>query len=303
MADRRRRSIGRLNFRVQPVKLFVRQSGRQVKPTDRITTNYYSSGNSSERSAPKVKRQRIKFGNFRLLLWLLVAIALIFVVVSLDRHPEVSVDSQQYRSAKTYDEAIDKLFNGPSNRTKLTLNQAAMTKAIQAKFPEVESVQISTPIYSRKPKVNIKIAAPTFTLSGASDTFAANDHYLIAANGKVVGTAANFANIKGLPNLSDQSGYPIKVGQLVLGEGTSDTVLSIIAQCHKFNIPIESFNLTKNQEIDLKTQDKKYYVKFSLVGDAATQIGQFIATRAQLATTGEPSEYLDVRVDGRVFYK
>jgi len=80
---------------------------------------------------------------------------------------------------------------------------------------------------------------------------------------------------------------------------------TVIAQSKRANVPIVSFVLPNTaQEVDLRTSDKPYYVKFYLGGDALIQTGQFLAARHQFdATNSQPSEYLDVRVAGKIFYR
>jgi hypothetical protein len=70
-------------------------------------------------------------------------------------------------------------------------------------------------------------------------------------------------------------------------------------------VSVSSLTLPKTaQELDLRTKDRPYYVKFYLGGDALLQAGQFLATRRQFDTSNtQPAEYLDVRVEGKIFYK
>lgn len=282
------------------MKLRSRNHNRHVSDSGRVASHYYA---TTVQSPATTRHKKSKLIYLRRALFAFIIIAGLVLMLSVSRHPSVVVDSQQYHSSANYKAAVEKLFSGVSNRSKLTINQAGLKAAIQRQFPEVEQVTITTPIYSRTAKVSLKVAPATFTLSGAPGTFGENVRYVIAANGKIVGLNRDFPTIRGLPNLTDQSGTDIKAGEFVLGQGTSSFILAIIAQCKKNNIPIESFNLSKTQEIDLRTKDKKYFVKFSLAADPATQMGQYLAAREQLAKTGEPSQYLDVRVDGRIYYQ
>lgn len=235
----------------------------------------------------------------------IIMVILLVLIISLDRQPTINIDSQLYRNPAAYADGVSKALNGVNSLSKVTINRASVTANIKSRFPEVDQVKINMSIYSRKAKVSLKIAPPAFVLSGAPGTFGEKVRYIIAANGKIVGLTENYPKVKkDLPNLTNQSSYQIKLGDLVLGQGTSGFILTIYSQCLKNNIPIASFTLAKNsQEIDLRTKDKSYFVKFSLAGDAATQVGQFLAARSQLARSGEPGQYLDVRVDGRIYYK
>ncbi|MGH7156635.1 MAG: hypothetical protein ACREGG_00760, partial [Candidatus Saccharimonadales bacterium] len=80
---------------------------------------------------------------------------------------------------------------------------------------------------------------------------------------------------------------------------------TVIAECKHSKVPISSLVLpTTPQELDLHTADQPYYVKFYLGGDVLNEAGQFLAARNHFAQTKQsPSQYLDVRVQGKIFYK
>jgi cell division septal protein FtsQ len=59
-----------------------------------------------------------------------------------------------------------------------------------------------------------------------------------------------------------------------------------------------------DKEYLIDASGRPYFVKFYLGGDSAVQIGQFLAARHQFdQKNSQPTEYLDVRVGGKVFYK
>lgn len=235
---------------------------------------------------------------------IILAAALVIVSLIINRQPQVSVNSQTYHPSKTYVAAVNQQFAQLRNRNKITLNQSSLAEIIKTQFPEVDQVDINLPLYAKTATVKLKIAAPTFALTGVSADSGQRLQYTVAANGKAVGLAKDYPGLNGLPTLTDESDYPVKIGSVVLGKGTSNFILAVIVQCQKFNVPVASFDLANNsQEVDLRTKDKPYYVKFNLLNDPATQIGQFMAARAQFAKSGDPAEYLDVRVDGRIYYK
>lgn len=60
-----------------------------------------------------------------------------------------------------------------------------------------------------------------------------------------------------------------------------------------------------SREFDLYIDGARYYGKFNLASDTARQqAGTFLATKHYLEGKGlAPQEYIDVRVDGRAYYK
>jgi hypothetical protein len=71
-----------------------------------------------------------------------------------------------------------------------------------------------------------------------------------------------------------------------------------------YSIPVSMLALPNlAQQLDVYTTDAPYYTKFFTGGDPALQAAQMIAARQQFASGAKPSQYLDVRVSGKVFYK
>jgi hypothetical protein len=58
-------------------------------------------------------------------------------------------------------------------------------------------------------------------------------------------------------------------------------------------------------ELDVRVAGQPYFIKFNLQsGDARQQAGTFLATQSHLQSQNiVPSTYIDVRVDGRSYYK
>lgn len=238
------------------------------------------------------------------------AVALIIIVAvgfSLIINPKakVSVDNQIYRQGSEYSAAVDQQLSTVLNHFKPTLNQQAIANSLKARFPELSDVVVKLSLYARTPEIKLTVAPPSFILTGAAGTYGEQIKYVVAANGKAVDLAEKFPKISSLPVITDQSSLPVKPGEVVLGKETSQFILAILAQCQKTNVPVASFNLPKGSpEIDLRTTDRNYYVKFNSDGDALVQTGQFLAARAQFDRSGEgPSQYLDVRIESRIYYK
>ncbi len=296
-------------MRIFPRRQRDRLRSRPSGGSNKLPMTYYRSPTRrpvrSLTDRPAVKKGRRFILRLSRLMALAAVVAVIILSLMVDPKPKTYVDNQTYRSDSDYKTAVELEFSSLKSRSKLTLNQKAIKSSLKSKFPEISEVNIVLPLYSRTPQVKLSIAVPSFFISGAAGTYGGQSKYIVAANGKAVGLAERFPKITQLPLISDQSSLPVIAGEIVLGQGTSSFILAVIAQCQKANVPIASFNLpAASQEIDLKTSDRQYLVKFNLQGDPAMQIGQFLAAREQFDKAGEgPKEYLDVRVEGRVYYK
>jgi cell division septal protein FtsQ len=277
--------------------LSIRKKGEEaVKPY-----KYYRSGvapSKEETKKPK-KPSRGIYGR-------LVDTALILLILAggiyclmLTSPPRTKVNSTLYHSQSDYEAAITHQFAPVLNKNKITLKQNEIESNLKKQYPEISNVNIKLPVFSHQPTVDLTIAAPTFKLNSAEQT------YIINSEGVIISKADNLHNQLFLATINDQSGYINKVGDKVLSTQSIEFIKDIITQCKVSNISIESLTIPPvAQELYLKTTGSKYYLKFFLGGNSAQQLGQFLAARKYYAKTHhDPKQYLDVRVEGKIFYK
>ena len=213
--------------------------------------------------------------------------------------PKVTVSDLSYHPAGFYAAETKDSFQGIKNRNKITFDEAGVIKQIQSRLPEVQAVRIELPFFSREPKVRLIVSPPAFKLSSN------NQAYIIDSSGLAVAAAGSLPKIHGLLSVNDQSGYAAAVGKQVLSSQSVSFIEALIKQCQRAKVPISAINLPAlPQEVDLRTADQPYFVKFYLSGDVNVQAGQFLAARQKFAQSNTtPAEYLDVRVSGKIFYK
>ena len=237
----------------------------------------------------------------------MVVLILAGVVYSLILRPEPNIilSSSIYHSVDTYQEATKEALKTLENRNKLTFDADQLNQALQQQFPEISSVRADLPFIGQTPAINIEVAPPAFILAGAKGTYGAGKRTIVDSKGKVIGLQPQFPTIKDLPLITDEAGFDPRSGQTVLSQSEINFILAVITQLEKAKIPIDSLTLPKvAQQLDLRTTDRKYYVKFYLGGDALVQSGQFLAARENFdSTKKQPKQYLDVRVAGKIFYK
>jgi hypothetical protein len=262
------------------------------------TTKDNSSPSPFRRREPKTNRRAVFFNIADVFLIFVILISLIYSLL-LKSDPQIKTDSTSYHSVVDYQSKIALLFKGFKNGNKLTFDEASVTKAIQQKFPEVRSARIELPFFSEKPVVWLNISSPAFKLINNQNS------YLIDDQGVAVARSNDFPRIKNQITVQDQTSFKVSIGQQILSSDGVSLINTVIAQAKQAKVPIASLSLPPQaQELDLRTSDQSYFVKFYLGGDALNQTGQFLAARHQFAKEGKtPSQYLDVRVPGKIFYK
>jgi hypothetical protein len=231
----------------------------------------------------------------------IIASVIFCLVYSLLIQPnsKVELSDSSYRAPSVYKKEVDTELGSLKNRTKITLDEQGLINTLQSKFPEISGGTIELPLFNEKPTLHLDISSPAFFFSSGDIS------YIVSSQGKAVAMHAAMPGIHNLPVVNDQSGFQASPGKQVLGASGIDFIQTIIRQCQYAKVPISSLSLPRlAQELDLRTTDRPYYVKFYLGGDATVQVGQYLASRHKFDTTNsQPSEYLDVRVAGKVFYK
>jgi hypothetical protein len=173
---------------------------------------------------------------------------------------------------------------------------------LQHQFPELESVHVSLPVFGYQPVVHVQAAQPALIMSTTSGS-----SYILATSGRALVAPAQAPNVSGLglPVVTDQSGLPIHAGSIALPGSTVSYITEVTGQLAAAHLTVASLTLPKaTSELDVRLDGVAYSVKFNLMGQARVEAGAFLATKAQLEQKHiNPASYVDVRVDGRAYFK
>lgn len=279
---------------------------RPAKGRGKVPLTYYrSAGGPAQggkspfvRAVPKTRLRKYLFGvlDFGVLLLFLGVFVYSLIIKP---EPKILANSYTYHPEAAYRQAAREGLKSFTSRNKLTIDEDQIIKNLQSKFPEIADGRLELPVISQVPTLHLTIAEPALVLNTSATG------YIISSVGTVVDEAADFSGREGLPVVRDQADFNLKPGNPALSRESTRFIMNVWRYAQASDINIESMALPAvPMELNLKTTDKPYFVKFYLGGDAALQTGQFVAARAQFEKDGiSPSEYLDVRVQGKIFYK
>lgn len=265
-----------------------------------------------EETNNRAKAQRwIQFAliHFGTIIGVIVILACVVYVVGLSTNPKIvpmpSADNGHFlRSSAVYQKAAEALLNESfSSRNKITINVSAVSEKLKQEFPELADVSITLPLIGHRPIIYIQPTQPVFILSTIN-----HNSYIIDNNGRALINVSNVPRGTGLdlPVVNDQSGLTVKQGNIVVTESDVQFIKVVTAQLKAHSIGIKSLTLPPAaDELDVAISGVPYIVKFNLYsGTAAVQTGAFLAVREQLTSEHiTPSHYIDVRIDGRAYYK
>ena len=301
-------------------KTSPQDASRTVRRQDTANVfSYYANRSSSEtpRRTPGAASGRRKTLTDRKILTYSPAIFACFVVAAcfiyvstLQSSPRVVVvgaDPQRTPSMlvqgnKAYEKNIAQILGASLlNRSKLFIDTKQLESTIQEQLPELGEVSIIVPLVSRRPIVEVRPMSPALVLRTDGNTF------VLDGDGRVLADVRNVdSSVRDdLPVLRDESGVSTEQHRIALPKATVAFVREVAGQFAHAEIPVRTFALPPvAQELHVQPEGASYYIKFDLRGQGRQQVGAYFAVRKKLeADQTMPSQYIDVRVPGKVFYK
>ena len=205
-------------------------------------------------------------------------------------------DRQQYQQA-----ADDILAASLLRRTKLTIDTESITTQLQQKFPELASVTVTLPFMGHRPIIEVTTSRPAAYIKSGDEMFILNNEGKALLGVRDVPKSAGTLSI---PTIVDTSGLSIKTGKAVLTGDDVKFITTIFTQFAAKGLAIENFELPAiPAELHLRVANEPV-IKCNLYTDARVIAGQYLAYRDSSAAQKTPAkEYVDVRVEGKVFIK
>jgi hypothetical protein len=214
-----------------------------------------------------------------------------------------SIPGTVHRDAKAYQEAIEGLWKQSIfNRSKVTLSTSAMSRNIQTQFPELGSAHIQLPLLGQRATVVLIPAMPLLQLVSNNGSF------YVASSGTVMSRLEDVQlnQVNNLPTVRDESGIEVEPGKNILAPSEASYLNDLTRLLEANGVPFASITLPKNaaRQADVRLTGESYYIKFSFDSDPRLAVGTFLAVQKKLQTSNtRPQEYIDVRVDEKVFYR
>lgn len=185
-------------------------------------------------------------------------------------------------------------------RSKLTLDTNKLTRELKAAYPEFSDLAVVLPLIGRRPVVQVKPAEGTFILKNSRGA------YLVDQNGRAVLVFPPEASLPStVPVVADQTNLDLKSGQTVLPKESLSFMHEVIGQFKAKGLQIESITLpARANELHIKLSGQSYVIKFNMDGAGREQVGTYLALADKLKSEGITlAEYIDVRVEGKAYYR
>lgn len=249
-----------------------------------------------------------RFEQFRSSWFTIVVVAVLCIVAvylaSLSSTPFVMVNGTQFRTPKEYQTIISGIFEGSDirNRTKPLLRVNDLEAAISNAIPEAKAVTVSSSFLGHRPEVKISTDEPLAIFSQPNDK-----DYILSNRGRLLLPIAEATNFKSstLPIVQNQTGILAKAGEQFMRPDETTAMTRLLAQYKAdASTPIFTLNTTPHELSAQEAGRGGYYVKYLLSESIVIQYGALRATEQKLKELAQiPSEYIDVRLADKAYYK
>jgi hypothetical protein len=188
------------------------------------------------------------------------------------------------------------------NKSKFTVNSNSIARQIENTYPELDSATVIIPLTGHNLQIVLKASTPVLSLENSTGYYLLNDKGVAILKF----SSAKQMSLTKLVTLTDASNSPVSLGKSFISSNTVGFIQSIIYQYSKKNLSIESMTLPNSPyELDVQSRGQNYIEKYNLLDSADYQVGTYFAILNYLKTNNQtaPSQYIDLRVPGKAFYK
>lgn len=271
--------------------------------------SYYAGRSASDAAKGRAEVPAARSIKWQLLPSYIALLAIIFSLMyaaGLDTNPRVrkpsGAASVLLRSEETYQAATRELLRSSIlNRSKLSVDTKKVERQLLERFPELQSASITVPLTSRRPILALEAVKPKLIMQSQGVA------YVLDARGKAVMPLEENKSVGelGLWAFQDESGLEVKIGQSAIAVQETEFISEVGHQLKKAGLVIESITLPATpNELLVRLKGEPYFVTFNMQGDSRLQSGALLAVKGRLERERiRPAEYIDVRIEDKVFYK
>ena len=251
----------------------------------------------SERSEnQKLVIRRRKLGAFFVVLAIFISLISIFLFQFISKVSVVSNESKSQNLSK-YEKSVEEYLNiNPSERILSNLNKNALLESLQKDYPEVLSISdikfnglTSYKIYLnfRKPVASWLVDGKEFFVDSEGVSFNVN----------------NFE--KPSLNIIDDSGAIVSNGKNVASSSFFSFIGKLVSAANKQGLEISKIRIPplSLRQVEVSVKGVSYFARMSTADSAEGQIINFKKAIGYFITHKISPNYIDLRIEGRGYYK
>jgi cell division protein FtsQ len=177
----------------------------------------------------------------------------------------------------------------------LLLDTRGLQKRLLATQPQLTEANISRH-WPRTVLLKVTERQPNMTWRTGGKT------YLLSGDGVI---AAEAGDIGGrLPVVEDTTNLPVKAGDKVVPAKFVSFCLELVGSLPKQGVQITGLKIPESTTEVFVVTNQNYYIKFDTERSASAEVGDLSRVLAQLKSQNKkPTEYVDLRIEGKAYYK
>ncbi len=251
----------------------------------------------SERSEnQKLVIRRRKLGAFFMILAIFISLISIFLFQFISKVSVVSNESKSQNLSK-YEKSVEEYLNiNPSERILSNLNKNALLESLQKDYPEVLSISdikfnglTSYKIYLdfRKPVASWLVDGKEFFVDSEGISFSVN----------------NFE--KPLLNIIDDSGAVVSKGKNVASSSFFSFIGKLVSAANKQGLEVSKIRIPplSLRQVEVSVNGVGYFARMSTADSAEGQVINFKKAIEYFRTHRISPNYIDLRIEGKGYYK
>lgn len=290
----------------------IKRDASTNQPKQRVISYYTASRrqldsferNSNAAKDDAVRQRRISSIQKYWFLGFIVVVLLMLLgyMGTLSTDPHITINGTLYRSMPDYQKTVSAAFGHDlRNRAKPLLMASNLQRKLYKDLPEAQTIIVKSSFLGHRPEVKITTAsaAAIFSQPGSRSYVLSDRGRLLLPSIESVLPAAEY------PVMQNQTGVSAKAGEQFLRPDEAIAFTKLAYQYKADGSKNVVFTLTKiPHELLAKEAGKGFSVKYLLSDDIFTQYGAMRATLKKLqAINQSPSEYMDVRLADKVYFK
>lgn len=183
------------------------------------------------------------------------------------------------------------------------LDSNSLERQLQEKHPEIQSLTVSGSLVKASTVVQVQFRKPAFVLNTGENSL------FIDKNG-VLFTINHYKNvdINRLPSVENMGSGIAQTGDRIVTATVAQAIAelyTLLPTVYSDGAVVSTVLLPRSaREVHIKVSTHPYVIKFSVERAIAQQIGELRALLGFLrSSNASPVEYIDIRIEGKAFYK
>ncbi len=260
------------------------------------TISRYQKEHSERSENQKLVIRRRKLGAFFMILAIFISLISIFLFQFISKVSVVSNESKSQNLSK-YEKSVEEYLNiNPSERILSNLNKNALLESLQKDYPEVLSISdikfnglTSYKIYLdfRKPVASWLVDGKELFVDSEGVSFNVN----------------NFE--KPSLNIIDDSGAIVSNGKNVASSSFFSFIGKLVSAANKQGLEVSKIRIPplSLRQVEVSVKGVSYFARMSTADSAEGQIINFKKAIEYFITHKISPNYIDLRIEGRGYYK